>query len=192
MATNIEIEAKVLINEKAYKIVKEHFKNQIQKEYIQTNYYIDNDNLELRAHGASLRIRELEEEYELTLKTPIAEGLLEKTESISKEQYEAMQQKNEFPKTKIQSFLVMLGYTVESFKILACLTTDRTDVKLNEYVFSVDKNTYGKKIDYELEREANNALQAQNDIESICKECGIDFVANKVSKQARALNELKK
>ena len=48
MATNIEIEAKVLISEKEYNNVLNHFKDRVIKEYDQINHYIDSDDLALK------------------------------------------------------------------------------------------------------------------------------------------------
>lgn len=192
MATNIEIEAKALISEDDYHKVKDYFKFRIIKEYIQNNYYIDDEEYSLRKHGAGLRIRELSNNYELTLKTPIAEGLLEKTDNISKEDYINMATKNIFPEGKIKSFLAMLGYKVENFKILASLKTTRADVMIDESKFSIDKNEYSKSIDYELELEANNPQLAKNTLMELCKECNIEYKPNDISKQARALKAIEK
>lgn len=190
MATNIEIEAKVLINENDYLKVKKFTQDKVSSEYIQTNHYIDTDNRDLKKHYSSLRIREIDGKYEMTLKTPIAEGLLEKTESISKAQYEEMKKNNVLPTTKIKTFIQMLGYNINDFKILASLTTDRTDIKVGTYTFSIDKNTYNGLTDYELEREANNFQEAEEYLIGICNELGIAYTRNKVSKQARAMAKL--
>ena len=187
MATNIEIEAKALISEDEYFKVKDFFKFKINKEYIQNNHYIDDSNFSLRKHGAGLRIRELNNSYELTLKTPIAEGLLEKTDIISKEEYIEMATKNIFPESRIKNFLIMLGYNTNDFKIQASLKTTRADALIDECKFSIDKNEYGRNVDYELELEANNPQLAQDTLKEICEEVGIKYKQNVVSKQARAL-----
>ena len=187
MATNIEIEAKVLISQQDYLKVKDYFKDRVADEYTQHNYYIDTPDFDLRTHGAGLRIREVKNKRVITLKTPIAEGLLEKTEEISENQYNDMIKNGIIPETKIKTFLIMLGYDISKLNILASLSTDRIDVKVPEYTFSIDKNTYADTVDYELEREANNALQAQNDLISICEECKIAYTINKESKASRAM-----
>ena len=84
MATNIEIEAKVLISEKEYNNVLNHFKDRVIKEYDQINHYIDSDDLALKKLGIGCRIREKDNTYTLTLKAPMAEGLLEKDEVLNK------------------------------------------------------------------------------------------------------------
>ena len=105
MANNIEIEAKVLIDEKSYQKVKEHYKKYVTSQYTQTNYYIDTTDFELRNKGIGLRIREKNNKYELTLKTPLSEGLLEKTDPITQEQFLDLKDKNIFPETNIKTFI---------------------------------------------------------------------------------------
>ena len=194
MANNIEIEAKVLIDEQSYKVVKNHCKDHISDFYTQTNYYIDTPKFDLRNNGIGLRIREKQNKYEITLKTPMSEGLLEKTEPISKEQFKELRDKGIFPETKIKSFIMMLGFDfkISDLKILAHLTTERIDISTPTGTFSIDKNTYFDKTDYELEKEGNNLKEAENFLEDLCITSKIPYSNNKVSKMARALNELKK
>lgn len=193
MANNIEIEAKVLIDEQSYKVVKNHCKDHISDFYTQTNYYIDTPKFDLRNNGIGLRVREKQNKYEITLKTPMSEGLLEKTEPISKEQFKELRDKGIFPETKIKSFIMMLGFDfkISDLKILAHLTTERIDISTPTGTFSIDKNTYFDKTDYELEKEGNNLKEAENFLEDLCITCKIPYSINKVSKMARALNELK-
>lgn len=192
MATNIEIEAKVLISESAYEIVRNHYKNHAEAYYFQTNYYIDSPSFSLRRKGITLRIRNIGEEYEVTLKTPMSEGLLEKTETITEKQYKEMELKGIFPETKIKNFLLMMEFEVEKLTILGSLTTERMDVRFESGLFSIDKNVYGNMVDFELEKEGNNLAEAEADLVRICTECEIDYKVNHVSKEARTLNLLNK
>lgn len=193
MANNIEIEAKVLIDEKSYQKVKEHYKKYVTSQYTQTNYYIDTTDFELRNKGIGLRIREKNNKYELTLKTPLSEGLLEKTDPITQEQFLDLKDKNIFPETNIKTFILMLGFDfdISQLKILASLVTERIDVEFDTGIFSIDKNTYLGHVDYELEKEHNNLKEAENFLVDVCKKCQIDYTINKVSKEARTLNALK-
>lgn len=192
MATNIEIEAKVLIDEEGYKLVKNKYREYAKNSYLQTNYYIDTLDFRLRKNGIGLRIREIDDSYCITLKAPLSEGLLEKTENISKKDYLLMKKDNIFPEIKIKSFLIMLGFKIEDLSILASLKTERIDVHFDSGTFSIDKNTYANKIDYELEKESNNLKDAEDFLCMICKDSNIPFKINTVSKQARAFNEIKR
>lgn len=190
MATNIEIEAKVLIDEEGFEKVKRTYEDYANSAYIQTNYYIDTPDFSLRKNGIGLRIRCFENKYVMTLKTPLSEGLLEKTEKITKEEYKAMRDKDIFPENKIKSFLIMLGIEVETLKILTSLKTERIDIAFETGLFSIDKNEYQGKIDYELEKESNNLKSGEDFLVEICTKAGIKFTINKTTKQARAFNRL--
>lgn len=190
MATNIEIEAKVLIEKEGFDKIKQLYEDYANSAYIQTNYYIDTPDFLLRRNGIGLRIRCFENKYVMTLKTPLSEGLLEKTENISKEEYRAMRDKNVFPENKIKSFLIMLGFEIETLKILTSLKTERIDIAFETGIFSIDKNEYQGKVDYELEKESNNLKSGEDFLVEICTKAGIKFTINKTTKQARAFDRL--
>jgi uncharacterized protein YjbK len=131
----------------------------------------------------------------MTLKTPLSEGLLEKTENITKEEYRLMRDQSVFPENKIKSFIIMLGFEIEQLKILTSLKTERIDIAFESGMFSIDRNEYSGKIDYELEKESNNLKSGEDFLVDICTKAGVSFTINKTTKQARAfnrLNELKK
>ena len=195
MATNIEIEAKVLIEKEGFEKVKKLYEDYANSAYIQTNYYIDTPDFLLRKNGVGLRIRCFENKYVMTLKTPLSEGLLEKTENITKEEYRLMRDQYIFPENKIKSFIIMLGFEIEQLKILTSLKTERIDIAFESGMFSIDRNEYSGKIDYELEKESNNLKSGEDFLVDICTKAGVSFTINKTTKQARAfnrLNELKK
>jgi len=193
MATNIEIEAKVLINEKEYNRVKSYYKNNVDKEYNQINHYIDTNELSLKKMGIGLRIREKDNLYTLTLKAPLAEGLLEKDEELSFEQFNAFKKNNIFPDSKNADFIRMLGVNPEDLKILTSLTTYRLEINTNDkegYEFSIDKNTYNNKVDYELEVSGPLLSKAKEILKEICNITNSFYKDNPKSKETRALETL--
>ena len=101
-----------------------------------------------------------------------------------------MRDKNIFPDIKIRSFIIMLGFNVEELKILTSLRTERIDVAYDTGLFSMDRNEYSGKVDYELEKESNNLKGAEEFLIDICTKAGIPFTINRVTKQARAFDRL--
>ena len=81
---HIEIEFKMLLNEKLFHQILKDYKEQITDSYQQTNYYLFHPELEKRKY--SLRIREKKGSYELTLKRPAKEGLKELQIELSDKQ----------------------------------------------------------------------------------------------------------
>lgn len=193
MSSNIEIEAKVLLLKDEYNAIIEKLNLQKYRKIKQTNHYIDTPDRYLKKNGIALRIREKDEEFELTLKTPLSEGLLEKNENISWRDFENLSERQIFPDGNIRKFLLILGVKVSDLKVLTSLCTERINVEFEGFGLALDKNIYSNIVDYELEVESSSIERAQQEIENILNECDIkNFSFNKVSKQARALNALEK
>ena len=193
MSSNIEIEAKVLLLKDEYEKIIEKLNLSKYRKIKQTNHYIDTPDRYLKKNGIALRIREKDEEFELTLKTPLSEGLLEKNENISWRDFEKLEENNFFPEGNIKKFLSILGVKVEDLRVLTSLCTERISVEYEGCEIALDKNTYSDIIDYELEVESSSMDRAKEEVRSILSECNIEgFSFNKVSKQARALNALEK
>lgn len=189
MASNaIEIEAKVLITPEDYKKLMKHFP--YAPRYIQTNYYIDSPDRVISKEGFALRIREKEGIYELTLKTPLSQGLLEKNCTISKEVFTKFAKEQVFPKGGTENFLRMLDIPVEELKILTSLTTERIDIEYQGGLLSIDRNTYSGITDYEIEFEYNNLAGAEKILEELLKEFDIPVKFSKSSKVHRAMQAL--
>ena len=189
MATSIEIEAKALLTKKDYNKVLKHFKLDVVDCYIQKNYYIDTENKDLRKLGLSLRVRRLNG-YVISFKLPMAEGLLEKTQTLSREQFEDFETHGKFPEGDISDFIESLYISPSDLKIIATLTTLRIEQEYEDLTLAIDENRYGELQDCELEMEATSMKKAQYLLKKVCEEVGIDYKENLVSKQKRAMDAL--
>lgn len=191
MSTNIEIEAKILVNEKEFNQLKTLLQIDEKLKVTQTNYYVDDQKGSLRSYGFALRIRELAQTYTLTLKSPMAEGTLEKNQQISKEAYLALQNQSIFPVGLIKDFLEMFGFDTATLKIITFLTTDRYETKFEGRHVCLDKNTYHGLVDYEIESEESSLKNAAETLKLLCEKANIEYKANQISKYARAIKTLK-
>lgn len=193
MATNIEIEAKVLINEDDYNRVLKFYKKEELQKVTQLNYYIDTDDLLLKQFGIGLRIRQ-KDFFVLNMKAPLQEGLLEKKESISEKEFDNFKNNGVFPNGSIKNLLLMFGVDITKLKIQTTLKTERIVIEnfSDDEVFAIDKNYYNGLIDYELELEGTSLERAKNSLKEKCEELNIDFVENAKSKQVRAMETIKK
>lgn len=193
MATNIEIEAKVLINEDDYNRVLKFYKKEELQKVTQLNYYIDTDDLLLKQFGIGLRIRQ-KDFFVLNMKAPLQEGLLEKKESISEKEFDNFKNNGVFPNGSIKNLLLMFGVDITKLKIQTTLKTERIVIENfnDDEVFAIDKNYYNGLIDYELELEGTSLERAKNSLKEKCEELNIDFVENAKSKQVRAMETIKK
>ena len=97
---------------------------------------------------------------------------------------------NRFPSGGIQDFLELLDIDVSNLEVLASLTTRRNELSIDSSKISLDENTYGHKVDYEIEVEDSAMKLAEDRIEEILKPFGITYSLNKVSKQMRAIKAI--
>ncbi len=185
MSNAIEIEAKALVSEKEYLSLVALFPS--HPAYTQTNYYIDTQDRLLAKEGIALRIRERDDRFELTLKTPLSEGKLEKNALISREEFDAFLLKGIFPKGDTARFLTMLDFNVEDLRILTSLKTKRVDIEYENGLLSLDKNTYSGITDYEIEFEYNNLQDAEVILKNFLESHHVPCVFSKATKVHRAM-----
>lgn len=187
-STNIEIEAKILLNKTNYdKLVKE-LKFPAEK-LKQTNYYFDSKDQILKKYGMILRIRETDKNYVLTMKAPLSEGLLEKNQNLSEKEAINLIDHNQFPEGDIHNFLEMLQIDSKDLVVLASLTTFRRHIAYEGTILDISQNSYGDKIDYELECDSDSAIKSQGTLKEICQKFSLRYNLNTVSKEQRAISE---
>lgn len=192
MHSNIEIEAKVLLTKQQYDTVIHYLHLERYKKVKQTNHYIDTEDQILKENDFALRVRE-KDDFVLTLKTPLSEGLLEKNQTLSWREYAYLEDKNIFPVGNIKDFLEICGFDISKLKVLASLTTFRIEFEYDDGIVCLDENIYGENKDYELEIECNSMERAEELVKRLLNESGIEeFKFNSISKQARAINAVTK
>ena len=194
MATNIEIEAKVLISSEEYENVINTYAGKVIAEYDQVNYYIDSDDFDLKNIGVGLRVRLKDGIYTLTLKAPMSEGLLEKNNSLTEVQFNALFKKGVLPECDIKEFVKMLGKDPETLKVQTVLITHRKEIMVEDenINFSIDKNKYNDLVDFELECSGNSLSRAKDYLKRLCSVSNILYKDNQKSKETRALDTIKK
>ncbi len=186
-SNNIEIEAKVLLSKRDYLKLLENmtFNDQVK---IQKNYYLDSKDRVLKKYGMAIRLRQREGKNKLTLKAPLAEGLLTKNQDLSDDEANALINNNLFPRGDISDFLDILNIDVNKLLILAQLTTERKEGTYEGLDINISKNTYSDTVDYELECDSDSVTNSQNALKDLCQEYRIEYKINTVSKESRAIN----
>lgn len=191
MSSNIEIEAKILLEESAFKKLMTFLNISEKNGVLQVNYYIDNAEQSLRKFGFGLRIRARKDSYTLTLKSPITDGTLEKNQSISEVIYKQFKHDRVFPEGIIKDTLSMFGFDVTKLYIITSLETLRIDTEYEGGQLSLDMNRYNGETDYEVESEQSSIKAAEQTLKKLCEAVNLPFELNKISKHARALQSLK-
>lgn len=203
---------KVLESEIKYQLYKDDFykfKEYINNSYSlhstvnQVNYYIDNNEFELKNNGISFRIRNknvayfeftikidkkntesnihIKDEYTTKLATSIARDIIDTN--------------NILPIIKIIKDKYNFSNTILNFNnlsILGSLSTCRTNYKFKDDIFfTLDINTYLETIDYELEVESDigSIVNLNNEILDIFLKLNIEPISNFDSKSKRFKNE---
>lgn len=185
-SNNIEIEAKVLLSKKDYeKLLRSiQFNDQVK---IQKNYFLDSEERTLKKYGMIVRLRQREGRNKLTMKAPLSEGLLDKSQMLTDAETEALLKNNVFPRGDIQDFLDILHIDSASFRVLAELTTERKEGTYEGFDINISKNSYSGVVDYELECDSDSAFNSQNTLRQICSEYQIEYKPNTLSKETRAI-----
>ena len=190
-SNNIEIEAKVLLSKKDYErlLANIPFNPQVK---VQENYFLDSEDRELKKYGMLVRLRRREGRNKLTMKAPLSEGLLDKSQMLTDEETNALLENNIFPRGDILDFLEILHIDSSRFQILAELTTERYEGIYEGFEINISKNIYSGTVDYELECDSDSAFNSQNTLRSLCDHFDIKYEPNVLYKETRAINAAQK
>jgi uncharacterized protein YjbK len=192
MSIHLEIESKILVTGDEYDLLLKKLNLGENLKVYQTNYYVDTLENNLRTYGFGLRIRELNNTYTLTLKSPMAEGVLEKNQILTATEYKNFREHHLFPKGLVKDFLDIVEFDTSLLKIITALTTERIDTTFENRHICLDKNMYNGHVDYEVESEQSSLQLASETLKKLCEYAGITYVENRISKHSRALNSVKK
>ncbi|MCR5332569.1 MAG: CYTH domain-containing protein [Bacilli bacterium] len=187
MSTNLEIEAKSLIDEKSYRKLVE---GKTDKCYTQTNYYLDNKKSELHKKKLGLRVREKDGELELTLKVKQKEGKLEINQLISDKDFFNLKVKSIFPEGEVKIKLLEYEIDVNKLYVFTTLVTIRLDLEYKGCLISIDNSSFSGITDYEVECEADSMEKAKSTLIEFLKENEVPYQENFVSKLKRARDSL--
>lgn len=158
---NIEIEFKNMLTKEEYELLLTHF--QVGKEdlFEQENHYFDTNDFALKANHSALRIRKKKAEYELTLKQPHPDGLLETNKTLSKAESDDIFSTGKINDEQISSLLRNMNIDPASIIYFGSLRTIRAEKQIGNGLLVLDHSFYLKKEDYELEYEVSNREEGE-------------------------------
>ncbi|WP_077623045.1 CYTH domain-containing protein [Sediminibacillus massiliensis] len=156
MAQEIEIEFKNLLTEQEYLRLKNALDLQEVPAYVHTNHYFETKNFDLKKHGAALRIREKNNQWQLTLKEPHEEGLLETHDTLTEEEAKSWVNGDIIPKPLVAKQLNQLGIDFAELEYGGTLQTKRIEAEYKRTIVVLDHSMYNGQVDYELEIEAQD------------------------------------
>ena len=161
MSQNIEIEFKNMLTKEEYELLISHFHFNDSDFFEQENHYFDTRDFALKNKKAALRIRKKGQEYELTLKQPHPEGLLETNKSLSEEESRTIFETGVIHDEKIASLLKEMNIDSSAIIYFGSLKTIRAEKDIGNGLLVLDHSFYLKKEDFELEYEVNDRVLGQ-------------------------------
>ena len=177
---HIEYEERVMIKESDYVKVIDDLKEEgkTMRHFLIENIYLDNSDSFIYKTKNMLRIRTINNQYkELTLK-------IKNEDNSTVEINETLEKHHEIDKH--------LPGSLNDYKEVTRLVTERIEVQYKDYLFVIDKNKYHNVIDYDLEVETNNQQKAVEIIKKYCEKYHLQYDPHYHSKSHRAMSLIKR
>lgn len=184
----LEIEFKNMLSGQEYGRLEEKYFSS-QKPVVQTNFYIDTPDLDMRKNRILLRIRDAEGVQMMTLKEPTEKGVMEYHGEVSGElNFDRDIRPGELPEI-IREELARYDIDISQLKIYGALSTERRQVPYREGLLVLDRNTFLDEEDFELEYEVDNYDKGETRFLHVLEDAGIER-RGEVTKSERFYNKL--
>lgn len=162
MSQEIEIEFKNLLTKEEFLHLKEFLVLDDAMFKKQENHYFDTTGFSLKDMGCALRIRVKQENFELTLKEPLSEGLLETSQILTPEEAHIVLQGGTMVEGPVLNQLKQLNIPIEEIQYFGSLTTERAEKEYKGGLIVLDYSYYLNQFDYELEYEVKDSKIGKN------------------------------
>jgi uncharacterized protein YjbK len=156
LTQSLEIEFKNLLTQLEYEKIKSYFNLNESMFFHQENHYFDTTHFSLKENLSALRIRKKKDYFELTLKQPVPDGLLETNQVLTEKEAIAALEQNTIPKGQIVDLLTTMNINPEEVHFFGTLSTKRVEWEYKEGLLVLDLSSYLNTTDYELEYEVVN------------------------------------
>ncbi|HSJ37850.1 MAG TPA: CYTH domain-containing protein [Planococcus sp. (in: firmicutes)] len=191
MTKELEIEFKNLLTEEEYEKLLARFGYTPEDAQTQINHYFDTADFQLRDQRSALRIRQKENNYECTLKTPAENGYYEITDALQAQQAEDIFEKRSFPAPEVAQALQELGVEAPLLELLGSLTTHRIEFPYQSGLLVLDHSEYLGTEDFEIEYEVADFEEGKRRFQAFLEDSAIPF--RKTDKKiARFMKTVKK
>lgn len=156
---------------------------------VQTNFYIDTPDLDLKHHRLLLRIRDIGGKQIMTLKEPTGKGVMEYHGEVENDlNFDRNIRKDEVPEL-ILGELKRFNIDTTQLKIYGALSTERMEVPYREGLLVLDKNNYLDTEDFELEYEVEQYDKGETRFMDLLEQYGIER-RKEMTKVERFYNKL--
>lgn len=163
MAKEKEMEVKNLLTKTEFQLLCENFGITEDQFTWQTNIYYDTPEFSIRKKQASLRTREKNDSFELTLKQKADIGKWETNQTISRADVERLKEWNELPEGEVKSQLIQLFSKLPSpIESFGSLQTKRAEIPYQTGTLFLDHSVYLDKEDFEIEIEGESMEEVES------------------------------
>lgn len=160
MTQQLEIEFKNLLTKQQYEHLLQEFGIQENAIHRQTNHYIDTPSQAIKKRQSGLRIRQIDNYYECTLKEKSAEHThIETTDVLTAEQAQQMLEGQGFYAQEVAKKLALYHIPLDKLAVFGSLTTDRVEIPYKDGLLVFDHSFYLQCDDYEVEYESKDATK---------------------------------
>jgi uncharacterized protein YjbK len=173
MSQSIEIEFKNLLSIEEFNRMITYFQLSDDHFFQQINHYFDTKDFSLKNLGCALRIREKKEHFEMTLKQPHPDGLLETTQILTEKEANDLLNGGLIIEGVVKIQIKSLGIDVTNIVYFGSLTTHRAELSYQNGLLVLDCSSYLNTKDYEVEYEVSNREQGEPIFKSLLTELNI-------------------
>lgn len=156
MSQNIEIEFKNILLEDEFNKLLNYFKLTPTDFFKQENHYFDTKDFALKQRSCALRIREKKDGFEMTLKEPHPDGLLETNENLEHDYAKLLLNGSHIKDGMIKEQISALNINTDDLLYFGSLVTERTELAYQGGLLVLDCSSYLNVKDYEVEYEVSN------------------------------------
>ncbi|GAE25314.1 adenylate cyclase [Halalkalibacter wakoensis JCM 9140] len=175
MSQEIEIEVKSKLTEDGFYLLLKTFSLDHSDSLTQHNHYFETPAFDLKHAHSGLRIREIDDDFTLTLKQPHEIGKLETHQSLTKDEWDSAKQTGTLPDGNVKKQLRSLHIPINELSYVGTLTTERIEIAHNSGVLCFDKSMYFDQVDYEIEFEGTSEEHAHSTLASILSKASIPY-----------------
>ncbi|MGK0576269.1 CYTH domain-containing protein [Macrococcus capreoli] len=179
----LEIEFKNLIDYPTFETLKTTLFNNAPM-ITQTNFYIDTNAFDLKAHRCALRIRDNGTSKVMTLKIPQDIGIMEYTGVIDERIIDQEYIEQQYIPGNINAQLKKMNIPEHKLRIFGALSTERREIPYQSGLLVLDASYYLDTGDYELEYEVSDYEQGRANFDAFLEHYNIEKKAtlNKVQR----------
>lgn len=158
MTQQLEIEFKNMLTKEEFSSLCKTFKLTLDNFHEQINHYFDTPNFALKNLRSGLRIREVQNRFECTLKEPAKGiGLTETTDLLSEKEVKSiLAGQSSIHANEVGKRLQLLNINPQELRLLGTLFTKRAEINYEGGLLVFDHSHYLDTNDYEVEYEVSD------------------------------------